>query len=398
MTPAARVSAAISVLDTALAGAPVEKVLTNWGRRNRYAGSGDRAAVRDLVFDILRQKRSSARAGGFKGDETAPTPRGRQLMIGYLRQSDQDISALFTGGKYAPAPLDPDEGQEAPPPQTWPDPVRLDFPDWLEPDLRRSLGRGFEANLAALRHRAPVFLRVNARKATPERAIAMLADEGIATRGSALARNALEVTENPRRLSLSKAYKTGLVELQDAASQAVIEALPIPQTGRILDFCAGGGGKALALAALTEAPVFAHDISPARMHDLPARADRAGAKVVQLTTHELRDHAPFDLVLCDAPCSGSGAWRRAPAGKWALSPARLDELVAIQADILRDAAKLVANNGILAYATCSILDRENSAQVSAFISENSMFTVDNMTKFTPKNGGDGMFCASLRRN
>jgi 16S rRNA (cytosine967-C5)-methyltransferase len=389
MTPSARYAAGIDILDTILAGSAAEKVLTNWARRNRFAGSGDRAAIRDLVFDVLRKQRSCAAAGG---SET-----GRGLVLGHLRLAGDDPDAMFTAQGYAPAKLTEQERGYSFTPQDWPQTLRLDYPDWLEPELQASLGDDLAGIMALMRDRACVFLRVNPAKTDVDGAIHALAADNITAKPHALAPYALEVLENPRRIAASQAFQNGLIEVQDAASQAIVAAMPVPETGKILDYCAGGGGKTLAMAANSRAGFFAHDANPARMHDLPKRAQRAGEKVTCLETKAVSRHAPYDLVFCDVPCSGSGAWRRSPAAKWAFSREKLDELLTIQQDILRQAAGSVAPGGVLVYATCSILQVENKAQVAIFLRENPDFKLELSRQFTPLDGADGLFGAALRR-
>ena len=379
MTPAARLSAAIAVLDRILAGHSAEPALTNWGRGHRFAGSGDRAALRDLVFDALRCRRSFAALGG---GET-----GRGLVLGGLRAAGQDVAALFTGEGFSPAPVGPQEmgrvpeGAEA-----------LDCPDWLLDQLQDSLGAETGAILQAMRHRAPIFLRVNLARTTLAAAIAALARDEIAAQAHPLAKTALQVTGNARKIQTSDAYLHGLVDLQDAASQAVVAALPLRPGLRVLDFCAGGGGKALAMAA-QGAKVFAHDANPARMTDLPARAKRAGAQVTIIENPSRS--APYDVILTDVPCSGSGSWRRDPQGKWALTAARLVEIHALQAQILDRAAALLAPDGCLAYATCSLLKSENEAQIDGFLGRHPGWKPLLAQRFTPLQGGDGFFVALL---
>jgi len=187
------------------------------------------------------------------------------------------------------------------------------------------------------------------------------------------------------------------VELQDAASQAVVDFLPLTSGARVLDFCAGGGGKSLAMAARCQGRFHAWDQDPDRMKDLPPRAERAGVAIRVLAENDLSRLGPYDLVFCDAPCSGSGAWRRSPAGKWALTAARLNDLCAIQAGILDRAARLVAPNGYLAYATCSILRSENADQSAGFADRQAGFTLINDRAFSPLDGADGMYVAVFQR-
>lgn len=392
MTPAARHGAAISALDAILAGAPAEQALTNWARASRFAGSGDRAAIRDIVYDALRRWRSAAAAGG----SASGGADGRALVLGLLRLAGTDPDQVFTGTGYAPAALSDAERTFVFRPEDWPDAVRLDIPDWLQAPLEASLGADFAPVLERMQTRAPVFLRVNPRKATPDQAIAVLSADAITADRHDLAPFALEVTGNPRRVAASAAYRGGLVELQDAASQAVITALDLPQSGRILDYCAGGGGKALAMAASSDALVTAHDANPGRMRDLAPRAARAGARIKIAGTRDLAAMPAFDMVLCDVPCSGTGAWRRDPAAKWRFSEDDLQNLLKVQADILSSAADLVAAGGSLGYITCSLLEAENLGQINAFVARDARFRLSLSRTFTPLDGGDGLFVAQLR--
>lgn len=383
MTPAARLSAAIEVLDRVLAGQPVEQVLTNWGRANRFAGSGDRAALRDLVYDALRCKRSFAALGG--------AADGRGLILGGIRAKGLDPAALFTGEGHAPSPVLPAEtGHE---PQGF---EALDCPDWLASRLQASLGEDFAPVLAALRQRAPVFLRVNLLKADIALAAVALRQDGIATRAANHSKTALEVTENARKIQTSRAYLDGLVELQDLSSQALVEALPLRPGLKVLDYCAGGGGKTLAMAARAPMTLFAHDAAPTRMRDLPERVRRAGAKL--RLTETPANTAPYDLILTDVPCSGSGSWRRDPQGKWALTEARLAELITTQAAILDTVLPMLAPKGVLAYATCSLLADENEAQIAGFLARHPGWQAPLQRRFSPLDGGDGFYLALLTRD
>lgn len=387
MTPGARIAAAADILDQVLAGEPAEKALTGWARRSRYAGSGDRAALRDLVFDALRRKRSLAATGG--------AMTGRGLMIGLLRGEGRDPDSLFTGQGHAPAPLDPEERAAGRAPA--PGAEALDMPDWLWPQLQDSLGDRLDQVAATLQSRAPVMLRVNLAQADPAQAVSALAGDGIVAQADPIASTALKVLEGARKVAQSQAYLTGLVELQDGSSQATMDELELPSSGQILDFCAGGGGKSLAMAARTRARILAHDIQPSRMQDLPARAMRAGVRIAFAESAALDDLAPFDLVLCDAPCSGSGAWRRSPEGKWALTSERLEALCAIQDTILDRAAALVGPDGLLAYATCSVLRAENEERVAAFLTTHPQWRCAAVRRWDPGASGDGFFLAQLRR-
>jgi 16S rRNA (cytosine967-C5)-methyltransferase len=312
-------------------------------------------------------------------------------MIGALREAGVDPATLFTGEGHAPAPLSDAERVDPGPCDARL--VALDCPDWLAPSLQASLGERFGPVMALLRTRAPVFLRVNLSRATAEEAVASLAAEGIGAVPHPLSPTALQVTENARRVKSSAAFREGLVELQDAASQAVVDMLlPLAPGTRVLDYCAGGGGKALALAA-AGARVTAHDADARRMADLPERARRAGARI---DVAERLGRERFDVVLVDAPCSGSGAWRRQPEAKWRLDAGRLAALTALQAEVLGEASRHVAPGGTLAYATCSLLEEENGAAVQAFLSGNAGFAPVAERRLTPLDGGDGFYVARMK--
>ncbi len=389
MTPSARYGAAIGILDAWRAGQAVEQALTQWGRGARYAGSKDRAAVRDHVYDVLRRAGSCAAAGG--GED------GRALVLGLVRLQGGDPGAVFTGTGHAPGPLTALERAGA---DAAADPSRAsrpsrDVPDWTLPLLRVRAPEAFDALLESFTHRAPLWLRVNRRRGGRDAAQAALAAEGIATRPHPLVDTALEVTEGARRLRLSAAYETGLVEPQDLSVQGAIARVGWPQAGRILDYCAGGGGKALAIADRTDARVCAHDANPRRMADLEPRARRAGVRIDSLPRDALPAAGPFDLVLTDVPCSGSGTWRRDPEAKWRLTPAALSGLVTVQAGILHAAAALVRPGGQLVYMTCSLFEAENEAQVATFLARHPDWRCAARHLDTPLTASDGFFSATL---
>ena len=383
MTPGARVAAAITVLDQIRDGANGEQALTAWARGSRFAGAKDRAAVRDHVFDVLRSKRSLG-----DGD-------GRTLMQRLMQRDGVDIELIFNGIGHAPEPLRDEERAALAQPMVLSDAAACDLPDWLWPIWQDSLGEDAQPAAHAQQARADVFLRVNLRRGSAAHAMAALAQDGVMTEPHPQVATCLRVSDNPRRVKTSAAYLTGLVELQDASSQRAVGL--VGAGGRILDYCAGGGGKALAFADLQDGQVFAHDIAPQRMKDLPDRAARAGVSVQTVTTAQLPSHGPFDVVFCDAPCSGSGTWRRTPDAKWRLTPERLDALCQIQKDVITQAAGLVAENGVLAYATCSVLRPENDAIVDAFTRANPEWSVVLRDQTLPGPDGDGFFLCLLQR-
>ncbi len=400
MTPGARVAAAIEVIDRWWPGADgLDRVLAAWGRAHRFAGSGDRHAIAEHVYGAVRRLRSASwAAGGPDPPRLPPLPPaapGRAARIGGDRGEGGAPGTLFTGEGHAPPPLD---GAEQAPPATGPASraVRLDLPDWLMAQGR--FGGLDDTALEGLRRRAPLHLRVNRLRATPEAAIAALAEEGVLAEPGPISPTCLTVTEGQRRVAGSRAFAKGLVEIQDAASQGMVDLAAVRPGERVLDLCAGGGGKTLALAAAmgNEGDLVAHDISAARLAQLGPRADRAGARVTVLAPGAALPGAN-DLVLVDAPCSGSGAWARNPDAKWRLGADRLEALTETQGALLEQAAGLVRPGGRILYGTCSMMPEENAAQVATFLARAHAFVEAERRAWTPLDGGDGFFAAMLVR-
>nr|WP_272911558.1 RsmB/NOP family class I SAM-dependent RNA methyltransferase [Loktanella sp. M215] len=380
-------AAAITVLDDVIAGTPGERALTQWARTHRFAGSGDRAALRDHVYDVLRARRSLAALGGGM--------TGRALILGLLRRDGPDPDSVFGSGGHAPDALTADE--RAAEQQSVTGAGAADLPDWLWPLWQEALGEEAMSAAQLQRQRAPVFLRVNLSRGTRDAAQASLLADAVPTAPHPLVDTALRVLDNPRRVAASAAYREGLVEVQDSSSQMAIARLPLLPGQRILDFCAGGGGKALALADRLGGPVWAHDIDPRRMTDIAPRAARAEVQITPLATEALRKAAPFDLILCDAPCSGSGTWRRTPDAKWRLTPERLTELNAIQSEILDRAALLTRAGSVMAYATCSVLTAENEGIVAPFLERHPDWTRIDRMALQPTEHHDGFQMSVMRR-
>lgn len=388
MTPSARYAAAIDVLDQAAQGQPAEKVLTAWGRSNRYAGSKDRASVRDHVYDVLRQKRSLAHLGG---GET-----GRHLVLGLLRSQGIDPADIFGAGGYGPAALTDIEAGEVAEPM--PDAVAHDLPDWLWPIWASDLDNNAKSAALVQQSRAPVALRVNLRRGTVAEAQSALAQDEILTQFAGAAKTGLLVTKNARRIRQSKAFLDGLVELQDVSSQQAVAGLKISDGARVLDYCAGGGGKALAIADMHNANLTAHDIAPERTVDIAPRALRAGVAIDVIATSDLGQQPAFDLVFCDAPCSGSGTWRRTPESKWTLNADKLHKFSILQGQVITNAASFVTSGGTLVYATCSVLTAENGAVIDAFVGSHAGWSCVSKNQRMPDFEGDGFFHAVLLKN
>ena len=389
MTPNARIASAILIIDSIIAGDPAEKVLTNWARKSRFAGSSDRSAVRDIVFDCLRSLNSFGTLGGNK--------TGRGVIIGYLLFSNKEPNLFFNGIGYGPSELTPSELSHIDLTQNESSPLEvLDFPDCLLDELKDSLGESFYSVNKTLKQRAPFYIRVNLSKATLDEVQLILRDEGIETELDDTCVTALKVLSNPRKVKQSDAYKTGLLDIQDLNSQISCRTIPVENGWKLLDFCAGGGGKSLALSDRFSGTIDAYDKDFLRMKDIPVRSDRAGVRINLLSNDDIRTVSSYDLVICDVPCTGSGAWRRNPDAKWTLTTDNYEALKKTQQEIFDDASKLVSGNGVLVYMTCSLLKAENSDQVEAFLLRNSDWEVVFQESFPLSNSGDGFFVTHLK--
>jgi 16S rRNA (cytosine967-C5)-methyltransferase len=384
MTPGARLSAAIEVLaDIEDRHRPAGDALKDWGLAHRFAGSGDRAAIGGLVFDALRRRSSAAHLMG------ASTPRA--ILLGALRlergMSLDAIARLADGARHAPEPPDEAEAKAlaAAPPDDAPAHVRGDYPEWLDPHFAAVFGEQRAEEGAALSCRAPVDLRVNTLKADRDTAAAALAHLHAApTPWSPTGlRIALSAEAKSPPLHAEPAYIDGLIEIQDEGSQLATMLSGVRPGETVVDLCAGGGGKTLALAALMEnsGRIYATDTDIRRLAPIHARIDRAGVRNVEVRTPRgaaelLGDLAgAADLVLIDAPCTGVGAWRRNPDAKWRVRPGALEQRVKAQDAVLARAAPLVKPGGRIAYITCSLLDEENGARVRAFVDRHRDFAV-----------------------
>ena len=385
MTPGAHIAAAIEVLDQILAGKNAEVSLIKWGRSNRFAGSGDRYAIRDIVYDALRQKNSLTKR--------SKNISGRSWIIALLKKREVNLDEYFGATRYSPPKIKKWE-LELLPIENESD--LYDIPDWLWPKWKASLGIKAIEVANTLKERANIFLRVNIIKGTRQDAIQALEKDGILSKFHPTVSTALIVNKGTRKIKNSEAYNIGLVELQDASSQASVLKLNIHQNGPILDFCAGGGGKSLALSAYLNKPIFAYDANFERMKDLPNRACRSGANIRVIKSNNLKKYY-YGLVFCDVPCSGSGSWRRDPEGKWSLTSQDYERLLSRQQKILATASQLVKTNGNLVYATCSILKDENKAQIQKFLKNTNDWALKKEKFSIPSELGDGFYFCMLKR-
>jgi 16S rRNA (cytosine967-C5)-methyltransferase len=393
VTPGARIAATIELLDEIVSHAErqADLVANAFFRARRFIGGGDRRAVAERVWNILRRYGQLRwwleRAG-------AARLNGRLIIAADLLLGDGEtmaaLESLYDGGRYRPAPLGEEEhailrqleGHSLPHPEQ-PDWVRLNVQEWVAPHLEEAYGESWGREIAALVEPPPVDLRVNRLKATPEQARKALASEGIDVEPTRLAPNGLRL-KNRASVVAGPAFQNGLVEIQDEGSQLVAALVDARPGMSIADYCAGAGGKTLAIAATmnNKGRVVALDVLETRLDRSAQRLRRAGAHNVERRALDAdnrkwlkRQAGAYDRVLVDAPCTGTGTWRRNPDGRWTLRPEDLAELVPKQAAILDAACKLVKPGGGLVYATCSVLPAENEKQIAAFVERHPEFEI-----------------------
>jgi 16S rRNA (cytosine967-C5)-methyltransferase len=380
MTPGARVQAAIEIIDALERTAqPADGYVRDWFRSRRYAGVKDRAAVAERVYDVLRHRASFAWRMG--------STEGRALVLASILEENltaDEIDRLFSGEGHSPSPLSADERRAlASPPDGEPPPhVRGEYPQWLEAELRRSFGRNFPDELRAMNARASVDLRVNTLRADRDDMLTGLRSLGIDAHPTPFSPYGIRIAskEGLGALQHTQFFQTGAFEFQDEASQLVTQLCGVKPGQHVLDLAAGAGGKALALAALmgNQGEILAFDADSRRLKQLPPRARRAGATIIRTADRRggpMWGNGKFDVVLVDAPCSGSGTWRRSPELKWRLTPERLDELTSLQAWLIDDGARHTKPGGRLVYVTCSVLARENEDICTAFLGRNPGFRI-----------------------
>lgn len=382
MRPGARIKAASEILDEILnRHRPVAMALADWGKAHRFAGSGDRNAIGGLVYDALRRKASIAWAM----ESDAP----RALAIGAattaLALTSDEIAASCDGSAYSPEPLSEAERVGLSRPLDGAPPfVQADVPEWLWPSFESVFGPRAIAEGAAMARRAPADLRVNTLKATREKVAKALADFGPELTAHSPVGLRIPPPQGPSRtpnLEAEAAFQAGWFEIQDEGSQIVALLSGAGPRLQVLDLCAGGGGKTLAMGAVMQntGQIYAYDADRNRLKPIFERVKRAGVRNVQVLRggdeKALDDlGARFDLVLVDAPCTGTGTWRRRPDAKWRLKPQSVVERQSEQREVLTRAARLVKSGGTIAYITCSVLPEENAGQVAWFLGNNTGFS------------------------
>ena len=435
MTPAGRLAAAIQVLaDIEDRHKPVRLALKAWGEGARYAGSKDRAFVSGLVLDALRKRRSLA----WRMGEESPRAAALGVLAFEWGWSLRDVAAAAAGEPHGPGVLGEAETAALAAPRPLdgaPLAVRGDYPDWLDASLQRVFGDERAEEGAALARRAPVDLRANRLKGETDRVLRALAPFGAEPSGvlvDALRLPAPRAAERAAPVESEPEFAKGWFEVQDLGSQIAAAAAGQVKNCQALDLCAGGGGKTLALAAAmgSSGQIYAYDSDSRRLSEVVTRAQRAGVRNLQTRSPKkpgaLDDLAGrMDLVFVDAPCTGSGVWRRHPDAKWRLTQDQLERRVADQKQVLAEARRMSRRGGRIVYVTCSLLAEENEDQVAAFLAEAPEFqavsaldaveasglatpeglqmlrgrlTAGGFLRLSPRSGGaDGFFVAVLQR-
>ncbi|UXS02929.1 RsmB/NOP family class I SAM-dependent RNA methyltransferase [Agrobacterium tumefaciens] len=377
-----RLAGAIEVLaDIEGRRRPVADALKDWGLAHRFAGSGDRAAIGNIVYDALRMKLSHA----WLMEDDSANALGYAVMLRQWGKSLEQLAAEFDGDKFAPAALSDDAVKAFTTRALTDAPLHIqgDIPEWVQASFEVAFGERWLEEAKALNERPTLDLRANTLKATREKVLKALEESGAeATR---IARQGVRIAagEGPSRLpnvTAELSFQKGWFEVQDEGSQIVADLAGAQEGEQVLDYCAGGGGKTLAMAASmnNKGQVHAFDADRKRLAPIIERLKRAGTRNVQV--HDRASGlAPFtekfDRVLVDAPCTGTGTWRRRPDTKWRLTQRNLEERVGQQAEALDQAKVFVRPGGELLYVTCSVLPEENERQVRRFCDENPEFSM-----------------------
>lgn len=403
MTPGARLAAAAEILGEIFARkAAADRMIAAWGKAHRFAGSKDRAAIAERVYAVLRRRNECT----FTMDGESP----RALVLGSLAIVDgltvADVEALATDGAHALGPLTGDERNALETPRRTTDPwIALNYPQWLHEKLTDAFGENIEREMRALNARAPLDLRVNTLKADRAAVIAELSAGGL-TAAARPTPTAIRLADANAKIAATPAYREGRVEIQDESSQRAVEFTAAKYGDTVIDLAAGAGGKALALAAsiANKGRVLACDVEPARLRNMEPRVARAGATCIEIVGDPYGGavaaaaREKCDLIFIDAPCSGTGTWRRNPEAKWTLDEARLTTYRAAQSKLLDRAAELARPEGRIAYAVCSILKAEADDQIRAFTGRHPGWNPTATLTLTPaRDDTDGFFIAILDR-
>ncbi|MFC4165617.1 RsmB/NOP family class I SAM-dependent RNA methyltransferase [Epilithonimonas zeae] len=373
-----------------------DKVIERLLKSHRKWGSEDRKVVSEIFYNIIRWKK---RLEYYMGEGVKPT-NVYKMIIAYLLWSKTHYKKFeeFDGIKVADILTKLKKGTV--PTKA----IEYSIPDWLAETLEKELGKNWEREMLALNEQAPTVLRTNSLKTTPRELIADLNDENVEAFTIKNYPDAVQLAEK-KNVFLTSAFKDGLFEVQDASSQKIGELLDVKEGMRVVDACAGAGGKTLHLAALmkNKGQIIALDIYEWKLAELKRRAKRAGAhnietRVISDNKVIKRLHEKADRLLIDAPCSGLGVLKRNPDSKWKIDQDFIDRIKGEQQQILQDYSKILKKGGQMIYATCSILPSENNEQVKTFLSNNPDFSLIKDEKIMPSEGYDGFYMALIKRN
>lgn len=405
MRDAARIQTAIEILEKIKdSNIPMDNTMRDYLHHRRYIGSKDRKYIVELVYNIVR---STARLGWWLDHvKLEDTPRSRALVYIMLDGlSDHDVSIRFTGEKYCPDPLSDDEKAAVEKlngsqliHDDMPEAVKVECPDWAEDKLRPLFGDDFAAELKAMLEPAQMDLRVNTLKLTRDQAQDSLAKDDVETTKTPYSPHGLRAVGKPY-MSATKAFHKGFVEIQDEGSQLISHLCGVQPGMRVLDFCAGGGGKTLGLAAAMQGKgiIFAMDNNSRRLEKGRRRYKKADVHNIEVRSLEdeknrkwlRRQKDAMDVVLVDAPCSSSGTWRRNPDLRWNWYGPNLEEITTLQAEILERVSDKVKIGGRLVYATCSLFAEENEQQIEKFLKAHSNYKVLPVPDIWPENADGG---------
>ena len=373
-----------------------DKVIERLLKAHRKWGSEDRKVVSEIFYNIIRWKK---RLEYYMGEGVKPN-NIYKLILAYLLWSKTHYKKFeeFDGIKVADILTKLKKGTV--PTKA----IEYSIPDWLAETLEKELGKNWEREMLALNEQAPTVLRTNSLKTTPRELIADLNDENVEAFTIKNYPDAVQLAEK-KNVFLTSAFKDGLFEVQDASSQKIGELLDVKEGMRVVDACAGAGGKTLHLAALmkNKGQIIALDIYEWKLAELKRRAKRAGAHNIEtrlISDNKVikRLYEKADRLLIDAPCSGLGVLKRNPDSKWKIDQDFIDRIKGEQQQILQDYSKILKKGGQMIYATCSILPSENNEQVKIFLANNPDFTLVKDQKIMPSEGYDGFYMALIKRN